>query len=217
LNIYFTNEKGVSGLKVIDNIHLVEIEFVNVYLIVRDNRVILIDSGLHGYVDKIAGYIESLGLSPDSLKSVIITHYHFDHTGGLRELVDRFNVTVYSHRDEKELIEEESGVEVDEVLVDGDQIYGLTVIHTPGHTPGHICLLDQDTKALFIGDLVYEENGVLYEIPRKYSRDPIGNRESIKKLLAYDFKHILPSHGKPIMDNGYEKLRELVSKLFGGT
>jgi len=92
-------------------------------------------------------------------------------------------------------------------------VHGLQVIHTPGHTPGHIALLDMETKALFVGDLIYEENGRLMEIPQKYSMDPEMNRESIKKLLNYDFIHILPSHGRPVIGDEREKLSELVKTL----
>jgi len=92
---------------------------------------------------------------------------------------------------------------IDILLEEGMNVKGLKVIHTLGRNPGHICLLDTNTNSMFIGDLMYEENGQLYEIPHKYSRDPERNRDAIRKLLDIEFKHIMPSHGNPIIDHGF--------------
>ncbi|MEM1550227.1 MAG: MBL fold metallo-hydrolase, partial [Candidatus Methanomethylicia archaeon] len=105
-------------------------------------------------------------------------------------------------------------VNVDLEVKDKDMIDDLMVIHTPGHTPGSICLYHQMDKAIFIGDLVENENDNLNEIPIQYSLDPIGNRRSIKKVYeTLDFEILLPSHGKPIIGNAKEKMRILIDKI----
>ncbi|MET1159514.1 MAG: MBL fold metallo-hydrolase [Thermoprotei archaeon] len=200
-------------MKVIDNIHLIKVDFVNVYLLVHGEGLVLIDAGLPDRGKEVISYIGELGYSPGDLKAIIITHHHYDHTGGLREIIEKTGAKTYAHGAEKDLIKERTGIVVDNELKDGDTIYGLRVIHTPGHTPGHICLLHTDTGSLFVGDLIYEENGELKEIPHKYSMDPMKNREAIKKLLEIEFKHILPSHGKPILNTGKQELERLVKKL----
>ncbi len=199
-------------MEVINGIHRIGIRFVNVYLIINDTLK-LIDAGLPGSGEIIIDYIKSIGYDPNSLTSIFITHHHYDHTGGLRELVERTNARIYAHIDEKKHIERETGVSIDYVLRDGDVIGDLRIIHTPGHTPGHICLLHLGTGSLFSGDLFYEDDGRLYEIPRRYSMDPEMNRFSIKKLLNIDFKHIMPSHGKPVISRGREALEDLIRRL----
>jgi glyoxylase-like metal-dependent hydrolase (beta-lactamase superfamily II) len=199
-------------VKVINGIHRIEIRFVNVYLIINDTLK-LIDAGLPGSGDTIINYIKSIGYDPNSLTGIFITHHHYDHTGSLKELIEKTNAKVYAHTDEKEYIERETGISADYILKDGDIINDLKIIHTPGHTPGHICLLHLGTGSLFSGDLFYEDNGQLYEIPHRYSMDPEMNRSSIKKLLNIDFKHIMPSHGKPIIGKGKEALEDLIRRL----
>ncbi|MHA1616632.1 MAG: MBL fold metallo-hydrolase [Candidatus Njordarchaeales archaeon] len=196
-------------MRILKNIHLISIDFVNVYLVERGDKLVLIDCALEGSSDKIFSYIESIGRSPEDISVIIITHRHRDHTGALGEILNKVRTKVAAHKLEAEKID----ANVDILLNDNDVLEGLRVVHTPGHTPGHICLLDEETKALFVGDLIYEEKGELLEIPHKYSDDPMGNREAIKKLAELDFKHILPSHGKPILDRGKEALLELIKKL----
>lgn len=207
-------------MRVVGSIHLVNDTFANVYLIERAEKLLLIDAGLPGEYGKVLKYIEKLGRFPEDVETIIVTHAHYDHVGSLKDLKDATGAKVAAHEEEipyltgeKTFRREINPVEVEVVLHDGNEIEGLKVIHSPGHTPGSICLLDLETKALFVGDLVREENGKLEEIPHQYSLDPMKNREAIKKLLDVDFVHLLPSHGRPILNEGKEKLRELVERL----
>ncbi|ALV63364.1 hypothetical protein ADU37_CDS16650 [Thermococcus sp. 2319x1] len=207
-------------MRVVGGIHLVDETFANVYLIERGEKLFLIDAGLPGEYEKVLKYIEKLGYVPEDVETIIVTHAHYDHVGSLKDLKDATGAKVAAHKDEipyltgeKKFRREIEPVEVEIELNDGKEIEGLRVIHSPGHTPGSICLLDLETKALFVGDLVMEENGKLKEIPHHYSLDPMKNREAIKKLLDVDFVHLLPGHGRPILDEGKEKVRELVERF----
>ena len=196
-------------MRVLNGIHLVKISFVNVYIIERNNELVLIDAGIPGSHDSILSYVESIGYGPDDITTIIITHAHWDHVGGLRGLINKTSAKIAAHRLEREYISNK----IDILLEEGSVINGLKIIHTPGHTPGHICLLDNETSSLFVGDLMYEENGKLYEIPHKYSRDPEKNREAIKRLLNIEFKNVMPSHGNPIIDHGKDRVYELLKEL----
>jgi len=198
-------------MEVLENIYFLQDEYVNIYLVFREEGIILIDAGVTAR--PLVEFIEKEGLSYKDIKLIILTHYHMDHTGGLNVIKERVDALIAAHKDEKELIIKRTGVSPTMLLEDGQSIYDLEVIHTPGHTPGHIVLIDKKTKALFAGDIIYEENGQLFEIDHKYSMDPEMNRKAIKKIINYDFKHVLPSHGKPIIDKGKEKLKELVERL----
>ncbi|HDD31301.1 MAG TPA: MBL fold metallo-hydrolase [Thermococcus litoralis] len=207
-------------MKVIGDIHLVDGTFANVYLIRRGEKLLVVDAGLPGEYEKVLRYIEKLGHLPEDVETIIVTHAHHDHVGSLKDLKDATGANIAAHKDEVPYLKGEKifrseiePVDVEIKLNDGDEVHGLKVIHSPGHTPGSICLLDLKTKALFVGDLVMEENGKLEEIPHHYSLDPMKNREAIRRLLDIDFVHLLPSHGKPIMNEGKEKVRELVERL----
>jgi len=197
-----------------DGIHLVKVSYVNVYLIEKGNEIVLIDAGLEGVSNYLFQYLEEIGREPKDISIVVITHKHGDHTLGLQEILEKTNAKVAAHKDEIEGIKNRAGInKIDIILEDRENIVGLRVIHTPGHTPGHICLLDEDNSALFVGDLVYVENGELDEIPYHYSENPKLNRESIKKLANIEFKHLLPSHGDPIKDKGKESLLKLIQSF----
>ncbi|MET1128904.1 MAG: MBL fold metallo-hydrolase [Thermoproteota archaeon] len=203
--------EGVA-VRVVGDIHLVRQDFVNLYVVARGG-VVLVDAGMRGVSRILSRVLEELGYGLKDVDTVVLTHHHYDHAEGLREIVEASGASVACHRDEAELVERETGVAPSLLLEDGMEVGGLRVIHTPGHTPGHIALLDSRTSALFVGDLVYEEGGRLYEMQHKYSMDPEGNRRSIKRLLDYSFTSILPSHGNPVVTGAREKLEQLVREL----
>ena len=81
---------------------------------------------------------------------------------------------------------------------DSDEISSLNikVIPTPGHTPGHVCLLYRDI--LFIGDLVENRKGYFKPFPDAWNWDAEKARESIEKINRFSFEWICPSHGTPV-------------------
>ncbi|MFA4668206.1 MBL fold metallo-hydrolase [Pyrococcus kukulkanii] len=188
-------------------IHRIFDRFVNVYIIEREDHLILVDTGLEETCEKIVEKVKELG---KPLTMVFLTHHHFDHTGSLRCLKEKFpGIKVVAHELDAPRI-----VEVDVKVKGGEVIEGLKVFHMPGHTQGSIVLLDLESKSLFPGDLLMEENGRLKEIPRMYSLNPEENRQRIKELLEIDFENLYPAHGEPIIGNAKEKVEELVRELF---
>jgi len=102
-------------------------------------------------------------------------------------------------------------VEPDIKLNDGDIIAGLTTIHTPGHTPGSICLFDPASKTLFVGDLL-RFNGSKIGMGSS-SLDPREVQQSIKKIAAIDFDIMLSGHGVPLRPDASVKVREFAKSL----
>ncbi len=207
-------------MKVFENVHLVDGTMANVYLVLHGGKVAIIDAGLPGEHVKVLNYLKELGFAPEDVDLIIATHAHHDHIGSLRVLKEITGAKVAAHREEVPYIQGEKPVklssepvEVEIPLEDGDEIAGLKVVHSPGHSPGSIVLYSEELGAIFTGDLVHEENGRLYEIPHRYSLDPMKNREAIRKILELDFRHVLPSHGRPILNEGKERWRELVEEL----
>lgn len=209
---------------VLKDIHLIDNTNANVYVVDLIDKLLIIDTGLPGMDSIIINYLRENNLLNRSDVVIVITHAHIDHVGCLKKLKEKLGAKVASHINEAIYVRGEKyigkyryePVEVDLLLRNSDVLYNrFSIIHTPGHTPGSICIYDSLTKSLFPGDLVYEENGELYEIPKQYSLDPLSNRRQIRNILELniDFENILVSHGKPIIGNGLIKWRILVNKL----
>jgi glyoxylase-like metal-dependent hydrolase (beta-lactamase superfamily II) len=137
-------------------------------------KLILIDTGAGWSVDKIIKNIEGLGFDPRNLSKILLTHCHIDHIGGAPEIKKRFGSKIYIHKLDAPPIENgdpiltaatwyqttfpSTPVDVkfdssEEILELGGE--KLICLHTPGHTPGSICIyLDRDGKrVLFAQDL----------------------------------------------------------------
>ncbi|WP_297071155.1 MBL fold metallo-hydrolase [Thermococcus sp.] len=196
--------------RVLPGIYRIFDTFVNVYLVDRGDHLVAIDTGVGTTCEKVMDAVKGL---KKPLKTIILTHGHLDHTGSLRCLKERTGAAVAAHVDEVALVEESAAITPEVKLKDGDTIEGFMVLHKPGHSPGSICLLDDEKKSLFVGDLVIERGGKLEEVPHQYSLDPEMNRKRIVELLEVDFENLLPAHGKPLVGNGKEKLEELVKRI----
>ncbi|MFQ5951062.1 MAG: MBL fold metallo-hydrolase [Candidatus Geothermarchaeales archaeon] len=102
------------------------------------------------------------------------------------------------------------GVEPDSILSDGDSVdlgsVSFTVIHTPGHSPGHLCFYDEDRRVLFSGDHVIGAGSV-------YVGGPDGDLPlyltSLENLLKIKIDLILPAHGPPVRDPA-GRIREIL-------
>jgi len=114
----------------------------------------VVDPGGQG--GALAGWLQAQKLTP---KYVLLTHGHFDHVGGVKELVEAYpGLPVYLHPEDTKLTPELSkGLFWTDFYEEGDQITmdGITfrVLHTPGHTPGSVCL--QAENVLLTGDTLF--------------------------------------------------------------
>lgn len=147
---------------------------VNVFIIDGDDLV-LVDTGVKGSENLIFHQVRSMGYRIDKLRKIILTHGHPDHIGAAPEIVASTGCEVMAHPAERQWIEDPqvqkaerpvpgfdrlvSGpVRVDVPIVDGDVIdirgMPLTVIHTPGHSPGSITLWSPRDRMAITGDAV---------------------------------------------------------------
>jgi glyoxylase-like metal-dependent hydrolase (beta-lactamase superfamily II) len=158
-------------MEIAAGVHAVPLLGATGHLICED-RLTLIDAGLPGSRRRLARYVGGLGRSLDELVRIVCTHGHPDHVGGVRELASdlievlmhpadeaRLHITLrqalrrpsrgklfaYAARTPTRTIPIEDG----DVLPVLD---GLEVIHTPGHSPGSVCLYAARDRLLFVGD-----------------------------------------------------------------
>lgn len=103
---------------------------------------------------------------------------------------------------------------VDAVVSDGESLPycgSITVIHTPGHTPGHICLYHSASKTLIAGDALSVQDGNLALLQASANMDNALVLESLKKLISYDIENVICYHGGLYKGNISERILELIN------
>ncbi|RFU60928.1 MBL fold metallo-hydrolase [Peribacillus glennii] len=101
---------------------------------------------------------------------------------------------------------------VDKILSHGEELPvcgGIEILHTPGHTPGHISLYLHKTKTMIAGDSMVCVNGTLFGPVEQTTPDMATAKESIKKYLDYDIDHIVCYHGGLVDKGVKEQLLEV--------
>lgn len=200
----------------------------NCYLYADEGEALVIDPG--GEPDSVLGLVRELDLT---VRGLVCTHGHFDHIGGLTDLARATGAAVLIHQADLALAlggglipEGSSPDELPEGLpiwlaeplvlpaeprtfAHGDVIavgrLGLSVIHTPGHTPGSVCLYDSAEGVLFSGDTLFRLSVGRADLPGGHGRTLLN---SIKErlLVLPDTTRVYPGHG-PSTLIGLEKHR----------
>src|SRR6478736_4840663 len=166
--------------------------------VVRDgDDVILVDALLQpGHVDLIAEALARAGSGFEAIRYIVLTHHHPDHTGGLAEVVSRApQAQVLGGAGDARVITETTGVAVD-VVGAGDSVLGLEVVPTPGHTAGHVCLVDPGSSTVLLGDVVGNIGRLDCEDTQSTENDDQAEA-TLHALAERGLEHGVPSHGEP--------------------
>lgn len=204
-----------------------------VYYIARPEPM-LIDTGAAGRATELLRDLASIGVQPIHIRKIILTHHHLGHVGALWELKRRSGAMALAHVADAQYIagrrarrETRRGMErvfhsaiarvgfgepmlvaIEHTIEDGEVINGWRVIHTPGQTPGHICLHKKDV--LISGDMVMASAGGFQPAPSQTIVDPVAYRTSLKTIAALEFEMILPAHNPPYVVDAGKRVREMV-------
>lgn len=188
--------------------------FVFVFVI-DGERLILIDTGVAGAEKKISIALQKLKKSLSDVEIIFLTHSHPDHIGAAASIQNQSGASVWAHPNERTWIENverqarerpvpgfsemvAGSVSLDRLLIDGDHLsfgqdLNFEVLHTPGHSPGSICLLSEENGILFSGDLVPQPDSMpIYE-------DVIALANSLIRIAEIDnLMALYSSWGQPL-------------------
>ena len=175
---------------------------------------------MRGSLPRLHAAIEALGRSPAEITRFVVTHGHPDHAGGAdgapilmhpadRERTVQLNAGTIARR----LAVRRLGPTTD--LIDGQVLPvlgGLRVVHTPGHTPGSVCLYAERDGLLFSGDALWRDAGGTLHRPNRYWSEDLGSaRGSVGVLARLDVGTILFGHLPPLL-GATGALRELAAR-----
>lgn len=238
--------EGVRGLR---------ITFVNVFGISHaDGSWTLVDAGVPFSQSHIRRWAEDIFSRPPN--AIFLTHGHFDHVGAARDLAEHWSVAVYAHANEFPYLTGESsypapnagaggglmsvlsplyprgpidlGSRLRELPVSHDlrELPGWQIVHTPGHTPGHVSLFRPADRVLLPGDAfcttkpesffeaALAQQPELHGPPAYFTSDWDSARRSIQELSKLSPTTIAPGHGKPLTGSSVPAALERLAAQF---
>ena len=192
----------------------------NVYLL-GDEDPIVVDTGTGAYADTVLEEI-SKSVPLRSIGRIVLTHSHYDHIGGAAEFQRATGSRIYVHEDEAGPIfrgdysftlSGMSGANLGKLDIEplraGQRLKSgsseLEVIHTPGHSPGSIVLVDRKGGSAAVGDTVFCDGGVgRWDLP---GGDLKELQSSLKIVSNLGLKNMYPGHGPYAEGDAPEHLR----------
>lgn len=167
----------------------------------KSKEAIVIDPG-----DEAEKILNFLAIHPLKVRYIVITHGHWDHVGANWELKEKTKALILIHELDVPMLSITNSPKADRYLVDKDRIdigdLSFSVLHTPGHTPGGICLYNEKEKVLFSGDTLFAGTCGRTDLPYSSEREM---EKSLKKLLKLPAEtKVYPGHG-PSTTIGNEK------------
>lgn len=185
-------------------------------VLIRDKQPILIDTGFGSDAQKTEALIREAGVAPEKLHLIVNTHYHSNHVGGNHHFQSLYGTPIAAYSWDAQLINQrdkeaccaewlDQPVEpyrVYQQLIEDDEIHtgnsSWQVLHTPGHTPGHISLYNAESEIIIVGDLFHERDIGWINIYREGISSIQQSLESLDKLSKLKISKAYSGHGSAI-------------------
>jgi glyoxylase-like metal-dependent hydrolase (beta-lactamase superfamily II) len=229
----------VTPVRLTDHVYLLPLGQFQAYAYVDGDEITLVDTGATGTEQQLDDELAALGLGRTaSLRQIVLTHHHDDHTGNCRRLRERTGCSVHAHAADAPVIAgEQSGTPPSfsdwerelhrqvagdlpaaaacpvDVAHDDGAVLGFlghaVVYSTPSHTAGSIALHLPDEGLLLTGDVLASQDG--QPMPGVFNVHPEDVRADLARLGRLEFDTAAVGHGSPITGNAAGKLRALLS------
>lgn len=216
--------------------------YLNIYVIDTCEGLAVVDTGVsQDSVDAIVRGIASIGRKMDDVRYILITHAHFDHTGGLKMLQKQTDATTYAHRREAMVIHGERDVvyaqrknlrglawlmhpflapnagepaRVDVELHDADAVTGgMVALELTGHTLGQVGYWWPERRILFGGDVMFSYPWGLRMPLAAASPDWQAAKEAIRRVARLDVATLCLGHGAPIPHDAAPQIKALATRM----
>lgn len=211
---------------------------VRAFLLDTAGELTLVDTLFEDDAREVLAAIHALGRSPRDLKHIVLTHAHRSHLGGLAALKRETGATVLAHEWEADIVAGDRAAqsvglkptrpfrtypfqvgiflgrprhrpcEVDEPAGEDDAVGPLRVLHTPGHSPGHLALWWEERGLLIAGDAVatwprFEAGWPAFNLNREQAA------ASVARMAALEPRLVGVGHGEPLEDGAAERIAAL--------
>jgi len=210
--------------------------YVRAFVLDSGDELLVVDTLFSAGAQPILDQIAALGRSVRDVKHIIMTHGHRSHLGGLAHLAALSGAPVYAHEWEADIVAGQRAAQsvswlphsplqsypyqignnlniskhapkaTDHFIHEGDKIGPLTVVHTPGHSPGHLAFWWEEKKALFVGDAIV--TWPRFELGwRGFLLNPTQHEKSIRHLAEFDAEFMFTGHGDPLLGGAAKRIR----------
>jgi glyoxylase-like metal-dependent hydrolase (beta-lactamase superfamily II) len=188
----------------------VDLGFVAAYVLVRGREAAVVDTGVAGSADAIGAVLQKVGPGWAGVRHVVLTHKHPDHAGSIGDVLGRApKATGYLGAADLSAVTAPRRLHA---LADGDEVFGMQIVGSPGHTVGHMAVYDPDTRVLLAGDALTNTDGLAGSNPA-FTEDADAAKATVGKLARLRPGTILVGHGDPIRRDAADALTQLADSL----
>jgi glyoxylase-like metal-dependent hydrolase (beta-lactamase superfamily II) len=197
----------------------------NVYLVTGSDP-LLVDTGTGENTTELLAKVSHV-IDPSKIKTIILTHRHFDHVGGANAMARVMGAKVFIHDEDAKVVSNGDGWgtlsnmyrktldAVDATPIGEGKAFEtgehrFHVIHTPGHSAGSISLFDKGSQDLISGDTVFVGGVGRWDLP---SGDYDQLVTSIRRLLDLDTRNLYPGHGPCGIGDAKEQIAQALENL----
>ena len=189
----------------------VDLGFVSAYVLVTGNQAVVVDTGTEGSAASIEAVLGEVGLGWGDVGHVVLTHHHGDHAGSIGAVLEAATgATGYIGAADLPNVTAPRALTP---LEDGADVAGLRIVATPGHTPGHIAVLDPVAGILVAGDALGVQGGAAVAPNAQFTADMATAEASVKALAELAFETLLVGHGEPLETGGQASVAALAASL----
>jgi glyoxylase-like metal-dependent hydrolase (beta-lactamase superfamily II) len=187
----------------------VSLGFVSAYILARAGEAAIVDTGNPGSQSAIQEALQAAGLGWEAVGHVILTHRHGDHVGSVNEVLDATNdAAVYAGAADIPSINTDRPITA---VGEADTVFDLRIVASPGHTAGHICVLDEAGGLLVAGDALGKVGGTLAGSNPNFTDDAAQAKATVAKLGTLRYETLLVGHGEPILEGAAAQVAALAA------